>query len=239
MSAIEPFSLVKDKMSVFIHLRIEKHGENNVNAYDAKLSGNFSNSVLLKLHPDLRDTFYKAAQQADIDGFKKELRFPRIAKPVAWDLEIPRTLLRLHDVHDANEDLILSDGTTDNFVFDMLEGGTVKLSCRVKLAEMSEEQVAKLLRANGQEMPISLECAALEEKPDNFEQAELITQEPISPAREKAESMFSAPPDDQALNVAQSPDDVVDATYIDPATTAAPVVKAKRGGKRAAGAGIE
>lgn len=204
--SIETFQLVKEKMEIFVHLRIEKHGENNVNAYDIKASGNFSNSVLLKLHPDLRDIFYKDADQKDVEGFKKDLRFPRIAKAIAWDLEVPRVLARLHDVSDPDEDLILSDGKADKFEFDMLEGGTVKLSFRIKLAEMEESTVAKLLRANGQTLPVSFECAALEEKPDNFQQAELITQEPHSAARAEAESMFKAPPSEAEL----TPQSVVD-----------------------------
>lgn len=204
---MEPFALVKDKMEVFVHLRIEKHGEENVNGYDVKVTGNFANSVLLKLHPELRDTFYTAAAQADVEDFKKELRFPRIKikKGMPWDMEVPRTLLRLHDIDSPDNDLVLSDGTAHKFFFDCLEGGTVKLSFTIKLAKMTEEEQTKLLRANGQTLPISIESAALEEKPDNFEQAEQLSKEPMSEARQNAESQFVKPAG------AASPDAVVDA----------------------------
>ncbi len=231
--SLDTFNLVREKMEVFIHLRLEKHGDNNVNAYDAKLTGNFSNSILLKLHPELRDAFYKESAQVDVEGFKKELRFPRIAKATHWDLEIPRTLLQLHDIPGEDSDLVLGDGKTDGFVFDMLEGGTVKLSLRVKLAEMSNEQVSKLLRANGQTIPVSLECAALEENLDNFEQAELITQEPKSAAREEAESLFSKPPTDMAID-----GKVVDGAF-DPNLKTTPQATGRRGSKKKELANIE
>lgn len=222
---MDSFTLVKEKMEVFVHLRIEKHGDEKVSAYDAHLSGDFSNSVLLKLHPDLRDTFYKAGEQGDVEDFKKELRFQHIAKPIQWDLKIPRTLLRMHDIDDPREDLVLGDGETDKFQFAMLEGGTVKLAFRVKLPDMTEEQVTKLLRANGQTMPVSLECAPLEDAPDNYEQADLLAQEPMSEARALAESQFAPSP--------LTPDDVVMAEQwatapIDPAP------KTKRAKKEAA-----
>lgn len=195
----EEFELVKEKMEVYIHLGLHKHGDSNVNAYYAKLSGNFSNSILLKLNEDLRDAFYVEAAQGDIDGFKKELRFPKMYKAVAWNLEIPRTLLRLHDAHNEHDDLVISDGKTDTFVFDMLEGGTVKMSMRVQLPELTDDQVSKLLKLNGQTAVVSLESAPLEENPDNFEQADLLSQEPHSAAREEAENLFNKPRTDLSL----------------------------------------
>lgn len=199
--AIELFNLVKDKMGVTVHLRIEKHGEDNVNAYDVKLSGDFSNSILLKLHPELRDTFYVADRQGDVEGFKKALRFPFISSAIKWDQEVPRVKLTLHDVHDDGESLILQDGHADKFDFTMLEGGTVKLTCRVKLAEPTEDQITKLLRANGQTFPVSLECAPIEEKADNFEKVEQLSLAGTEPsaARLKAEDMFLKPPTDMTL----------------------------------------
>lgn len=235
------FNLIKEKMAITVQLRIEKHGDENVNAYDARLQGNFPNAVLLKLHPELRDTFYKPAQQGDFEqDFYPERRFPQI-DTVAWGLEIPRTLLRLHDASDPCDDLVLGGGTTDKFVLEMLAGGTVKMSFRVKLGELDEDDVAKLLRANGQTIPISLECAAEEEKPDNFEQVDLITQEPHSAARAEAESLFSAPPTTMTL------DDVVDASF-DPdfrevrddeskTSNVEPITAARRGRPRKAASG--
>lgn len=261
--AIELFNLVKEKMTVYVHMRIEKHGDENVTAFDIKLSGDFSNSILLKLHPDLRDTFYVADRQADVEGFKKKLRFPRIDNVMKWTQEIPRTLLTLHDSHDAGGDLVLANGHTDKFEFDMLEGGTVKLSCRVRPVELTDEQLLKLNRANGQTLQVSLECAPLEEKADNFEQVEQlsITGAEPSEARKKLESLFDKPPTDMSIangtdtvsvesvhnGSAGQDDDVVDATFIEdpdqvetePVTIDPPAPKAKRGAKKAAAVSVE
>lgn len=225
--AIELFNLVKEKMNIFVHLRIEKHGDENVSAYDVKLSGDFSNAILLKLDPELRDTFYMADRQADVEGFKKKLRYPQIDNVMKWKRDVPRTLLTLHDEHDETESLVLGNGHTDSFVFDMLEGGTVKLSCRVKLAEMTEEQTTKLLRANGQILQVSLECAPLEEKADNFEQVDLITQAPHSPARVEAESAFLPAP---VITALPDPEQV----ETEPVKLDTPAAKPKRTTKLAA-----
>lgn len=250
------FELVKEKLALGnVNVRLEKHGDENVNAYDLKFTGNFANAVLLKFDAKLRDLFYTVAAQSDVEeDFYPQLRFPLLG-PVTWDLEVPRTKLRLHDIDDDAHDLVLSDGKTNKFAFEMLEGGTVKLSFRVQFSELDEDDVAKLLRANGQTVPVSLECEPLEAKPDNYEQADLLTQEPHSAARAEAESLFSAPPTDMAISVdAGNPagdqtataliqgDDVVDATYTPPTDPAPEVVEPaapRRGRPRKAAVEIE
>jgi len=189
------FDLTKEKLQLAnVNVRLEKHGDENVNAYDLKFTGNYPNAILLKLNPALRDVFYTTAQQGDLDeDFFPQLRFPALGAQ-SWDLEIQRTVLRLHDIDDDAHDLVISDGKTNKFQFEMLEGGTVKLSFRVQFSKLDEDDVAKLLRANGQAVPVSLHQAAVEDKPDNFEQADLLTQEPHSAARAEAESLFNPPP---------------------------------------------
>lgn len=190
------FELVKESMEVSVHLRVEKHGEEKVNAYDAKLRGNFQNAVLLKLAPGLRETFYVASEQQDIvDGTAyQDLRFPQIGA-IPWDLEIGRVTVRMHDLDDEENDLLLTGMTADKFSFSMLEGGTVRLSLRVKLGAIDDEAtIMKLLRANNQQLPVTLFQAELEEEPDNYDQVEQLTREPHSAARAEAESLFKLPP---------------------------------------------
>lgn len=229
----EPFALVKEKMDVYVNLRIEKHGDENVNGYDIKVSGRTSNSILLKFDEGLRDALYMGDKQADVEGFKKKLRFPLITKPIHWGLEITNVILRLHDAHDADDDLVITGGDADNFVLDPMEGGTVDYKFRIKCPEMSEEQVMKLLRANGQNFGISLERAKVEEKPDNFEQADLLTKEPTSPAREKAESLFKTPAELLANTDTLTAGKLPDAEQVDTGDQKidAPA-PAKRGGKK-------
>lgn len=218
--SIPTFELVSEKCTLdHVNVRTEMHGDERHRAYDLKFSKDFPNAVLKKFHPDLLDTFYAAAKQQDIDAnYKPNLKFGLMGA-VAWDLEIPRTMLTIHDP-DGN-DLVLGDGKTNKFKFEMLDGGTVKMSFRCQFPELEEDDVAKMLRALNETVPISLSCKELEEKPDNFQQADLLAQEPMSEAREKAEAAFTAgaaPAGDDVvglptLETSAPPDDVVDATF--------------------------
>lgn len=188
--SITTFELVSEKcMLAHVNVRTEMHGDERHRAYDLKFTKDFPNAVLKKFHPELLDTFYSASKQADIEAdYKPNLKFGLMG-PVAWDLEIPRTMLTIHDPD--GHDLVLGDGKTNKFKFEMLDGGTVKMSFRCQFPELEEDDVAKMLRALNETVPISLSCAAPEEKPDNFKQADLLTQEPVSAARLEAEAMFT------------------------------------------------
>lgn len=201
--SIQTFELVSEKcMLAHVNVRTEMHGDERHRAYDLKFTKDFPNAVLKKFHPELLDTFYAASKQTDIEAdYKPNLRFGLMGA-VAWDLEIPRTMLTIHDP-DGN-DLVLGDGKTNKFKFEMLDGGTVKMSFRCQFPELEEDDVAKMLRALNETVPISLSCTTAEEKPDNFEQAELITQEPMSDARKEAEAAFkgsTAPAIDEAAGL--------------------------------------
>ncbi len=188
--SIPTFELVNEKcMLAHVNVRTEMHGDERHRAYDLKFTKDFPNAVLKRLHPDLLDTFYTASNQKDIEAdYKPNLKFGLMGA-VAWDLEIPRTKLTIHDPD--GQDLVLGDGKTNKFKFEMLDGGTVKMSFRCQFAELEEDDIAKMLRALNETVPISLACAALEEEPDNFQQAELAGMTPPSEARLKAEAEFS------------------------------------------------
>ena len=122
------------------------------------------------------------------DDFKRKLRFPLLGV-LPWDLELPRTKLTVHDV-DGN-DIALHDGRTNKFRIEALDGGTVKLVFRCQFSQPDEDAVASLMRVLQQDVPISLESVALAEEPDNFQQADLLSQAPHSEARKEAESLFN------------------------------------------------
>ena len=187
--SIEAFQLVKDKMSVYVNLRLEKHGPTDkVNGYDIKVSGDFTNHAILpKLDAELLSAFYKDGKQRELDEFKKDLRFPKaMGKALPWDMEVPRVVATLHDKHDAKNDLTISDCTAHKFSFLPKELGVVEFDFVIKTKDMTEEQVMHLLRANGQELQISLMCKPPEEKPDNFEQADLLAQKTLSSGAQDA-----------------------------------------------------
>jgi len=189
-NTIEPFALVKERV-LFAHmnLRTEKHGDESEPALDVKFELTTANSVLKKLNPELLGALYDFDKQADVeDDFKRKLRFPLLGV-LPWDLELPRTKLTVHDV-DGN-DIALHDGRTNKFRIEALDGGTVKLIFRCQFSQPDEDAVASLMRVLQQDVPISLESVAPVEKPDNFEQADLLSQGEHSEARKEAESLFN------------------------------------------------
>lgn len=188
------FELIKEKMEFAVTKRTEKHGEDKVAAYDAKLTGDFPNAVLTKLDERLRGVFYGPGAQGDVEqGYFPELLFPLMGG-VAWALEMGRMVFRLHDVDTDDNDLVLTGKELDKVHFTMKPGGTITLTFRVVLGQVSEEELLQLLRVDNQTIYISLHQAAVEDKPDNFEQADLLSQAPHSPAREEAESLFKPAP---------------------------------------------
>lgn len=191
MSDTEDFYLSKERMLVQIKKRTEKHGDVDKNAYDAMLSGDFPNALLLKLDSALRGVFYAPADQADIEqDYFPNLRFPLMGK-IAWGLEKSRMALTVHDAEFPVEDLTLEGKDMDKVHFAMKEGGTITISLRVVLGQLEEDDLIKLLRIDNQRVPISLVQIELAPEPDNFEQADLLSQEPHSEARTEAEKLFN------------------------------------------------
>lgn len=193
---LDIFRLVKERCLLSnLNVRTEMHGDEREPACDLNFEFTSANNLLAKLHPELRDSFYMANATRDMldADSKPHLRYPMLG-PVTWDLEIPRTLLRIHDSEDDAHDVILGGGKTNKFKLTMKEGGTIHWHFRCQFSKPDEDSIAKLMRVLNQTVPISLECADEEKKLDNFEKAEHITKEPMSAAREEAESLFSAPP---------------------------------------------
>lgn len=236
MSILETFQLVNETMLLaHINTRKENHGEEIKKGHDFKFVGRFHNSILKKLHPDLMASLYKPNETRDMLNPENmpELRVPKLGSQT-YDAEIPRTLLRIHDIDDAKNDVVLGDGKTNKFSFIPMEGGTVELTIRVQYSDPDEEEINKARRVEFQEVKISLTCEAEPVKGDNFEQAESLGKEPMSAAREQAESVFSAPP--------SSGDGLAGADFTTAAESTEPPKKpkGKRGGKReASGEGIE
>lgn len=204
MSMQEPFYLIRERMDIKVKMRTEKHGNEDVSAYDVILAGAFANAVLEKLDPALRPALYTMENGDLIDTSSfHTLRFPSLG-PLNWSLDMGRMTLELHDEDDERNNLVLINRDADKFNFELLPGGTVKLGLRVKVGVVDdEEDLLKLLRAANQQMLVSLHQATIEEAADNFEKADLITQEPKSDARLKADAAFFNPAG------AQTPDEVV------------------------------
>jgi hypothetical protein len=204
MSNAEPFYQHRDRMHVEVKKRTEKHGDQDVSAYDVILSGPHANAILAKLDPALRPSLYAQEQGDIIDGTSFTTpRFPQLGV-YKWQLEMGRMELIIHDEDDEAESLVLTNREADKFNFSLMQGGTVNFAYRVKLGEMTDEDaLMRLLRADNQDMLISLRQVPIEEAADNFDKAEQLAKEQMSPEREAAEKQFFNPAG------AQSPEEVV------------------------------
>lgn len=188
----EPFYLTRDRMSVKVKLRTEKHGDDDVNAYDVMLHGAFPNAVLLKLNPDLRPFLYTQEQSDLLDGQTfNTLRFSELGS-FDWALSMARMTLVIHDEQDESESLTLTNRDADKFSFSLLPGGTVNLGLRIKVGEIEDEDdLLRLLRASNQQLLVSLRQEIAPAALDNFEQAEQGAREPMSEGRKEAERAFN------------------------------------------------
>lgn len=160
MSTQEPFYLYRERMLVKVKLRTEKHGEEDVNAYDVVLSGAFANAILLKLDEGLRPFLYTQEQGDLIDGQTfNTVRFPELGQ-FDWALTMARMMLTIHDEGFESESITLHDLEVDRFNFTLLAGGTVNFGLRVKVGEIADEEVMiKLMRANHKQYLVSLKQA--------------------------------------------------------------------------------
>jgi len=252
--AIETFTLVRERCLLgHLNIRTEMHGEDREAACDLKFSFSSANNLLSKLHPDLRAAFYRANETRDLvnPDHMPHLRFPMLGEQ-SYKLEIPRTRLRVHDAEDPAHDVLLGGGKTNNFKLILKEGGTVEWQFRCQFSKPDEDSIAKLMRVLNQVVPITLECADEEEKPDNFEKVEQLSLTGTAPseARQKAESMFDKPGTDMKLapteatteeavaSVVASIDAVTKPKRVSkteaPADDAEPAPKAKRASRKAA-----
>lgn len=194
---IDTFQLVRERCLLSnLNIRTEMFGDEKKTAVDIQFDFSGANNLLAKLHPELRASLYKAQDTADMlnADHLPVLRYPLMG-PISWDLEIPRTLLRLHG-EEGSPDVLLGGGKTNKFKLHPLDGGTVKWHFRCQFSKVSDADIAGLSRFLNDNVPVSLECKEAEEEPDNFEQVEQLSLAgPISEARQKAEDLFAKPGD--------------------------------------------
>ena len=121
---------------------------------------------------------------------------------IPYGLEMTRQELCVHDSEFPADDVTLNDGKTKKFKITPVDGGSVKVSFQCQFGEPDPDSVAALMRVMKQAVPISLRTIEPEEQPDNFQQADLLSQEPHSEARTEAEKLFNPAG-------AQSPEELV------------------------------
>ena len=147
-----------------LNLRAEKHGDKNVTGADLSVSVTLSNDYLAEFHPTLKAAFYRAphpsemdlAEQADSENpALTRLVFGSKIEGLSWRQEITGAHFTVHFGTGGKSDIKLPDVVADSFKLTFLDGGSVKITFRIKCLP-DEKQIGKLSLLIGNEIEFSL-----------------------------------------------------------------------------------
>jgi hypothetical protein len=127
--------------------RAENHGGEAVPAGDLSLTFNMESRKLEEFETGLQAAFFRqphGGEQPQLigDGFTA-VRFPRL-KPIELAEEFPGYRLELGGELELDEPLVLIDVNLKGFVFEPLEGGSVKVSCKAQVHPSDEAEAGAL-----------------------------------------------------------------------------------------------
>ncbi len=148
-----------------INVRTERHGEEPAGAADLKIQFTAGNGVLSEFHPRLRHALYKAEEnpaQGSVDGVKPEPTvrvFGDLIEKICLKHELVGAKVLIDFGLGGDSDIELDTADVDGFAVEMMEGGSVVTTFRVK-CHPSGDQVKKLYEVLGNEITISITPAA-------------------------------------------------------------------------------
>lgn len=142
-----------------LNVRTEMHGDEEKTALDLKLVWETGNDVLLQFHPHLRSALYAApaADQQPVEGVdpgSPVLVFESMA-PLHWKGEAPCEVALHHALGDA-QDIHLGDCVADGFMLAPMQGGSVKVTFRVRCVCTDEPTLGRLPNLLHRVIPLSL-----------------------------------------------------------------------------------
>lgn len=148
-----------------INVRTERHGEEPAGAADLKIQFTAGNGGLSEFHPRLRHALYKAEEnpdQASVEGVHPEPTV-RVFGDLIEKIRLKHELVGAKVVIDfglgGDSDIELDPADVDGFALELMEGGSVVTTFRVK-CHPSGEQVKKLYEVLGNDITISITPAA-------------------------------------------------------------------------------
>lgn len=152
-----------------MNLRAEKHGDKNVSGVDLKVSIRVSNDMLSEFHPRLKAAFYREPDPGEMDMVETaeaeggapaltRLAFGSKVGAIKWSDEFANVITTVHYGTGGKSDIVLDDTTIDGWVFELMDGGTVQITFRVKCVP-DEQQIGKLAGLIGGEIEFSLSQA--------------------------------------------------------------------------------
>lgn len=149
-----------------LNVRAELHGEDPQPAAGLKFSWSTSNSVLAEFAPDLKSALFRPPnpdEQQELlndPAFLPHPKFPKLGG-LSWSDEIVGATVTVHWGASGKGDVVLEQCTVDKFRFELVDGGSVFITIRVK-CHPSEAQVGKLFSKLGCETELSIEPPAAE-----------------------------------------------------------------------------
>lgn len=143
---------------VHINPRIEKHGDQDVSAADLKIQMTEGNGILSMFHPTLRSMLYEIDNsEGQIEGTESltKRRFGGLIERLRLDhsLKGADVIIGFGLGESSNVDLDTVD--VDGFTVELMEGGSVVLSLRIK-ATPTGEQIKRLYEVLGNEIDITI-----------------------------------------------------------------------------------
>jgi len=144
-----------------INVRTERHGEDPAGAADLKIQFTDGNGVLSEFHPRLRHALYKADEddvQGNVEGVQEEPTvrvFGDLIEKIRLKHELIGAAVVIGFGLGGSSDIQLDPADVDGFSVELMEGGSVVTTFRVK-CHPSGEQVKKLYEVLGKEITISV-----------------------------------------------------------------------------------
>lgn len=154
------FSLHEQKAKLAnVNIRAELHGEDTKIAVDMKIEIKVGNDILSEFHPDLKSSFYKKAEagQADLidePGRLTKLKFDELS-PLKWSWSGVGYETVINYGVSGKDDITMELTDISQFVFEMMEGGTVGLCFRVS-AHPTPEEIGRLSELVQREITLTL-----------------------------------------------------------------------------------
>lgn len=144
-----------------INVRTERHGEEPAGAADLKISFTDGNGVLSEFHPVLRSFLYKQEESPDqaempVGEALTVRRFGDLIEKLRLKHELVGAKVLIgFGLGGAGSDIELETVDVDGFSAELMEGGSVILTFRIK-ATPSGEQMKRLYEVMGGEIDISI-----------------------------------------------------------------------------------
>lgn len=156
------FSLTEQRCTIaHLNTRVERHGEEKVQAADVKIVFNASNDILDLFHDGLRKALYAAPPAENPEQLFETPDHLPIAKfedlpMVPWAQEIIGRKVTIDYGRGGNANIVLANATIDRFKFGILQGGSVEVTMRVK-DRPDAATISKLYTLLGRETKVTVQ----------------------------------------------------------------------------------